>query len=235
VQRSLKARMVNPQVIVNVSGNVNNSVTVIGEVRTAGRFPLSPNHERLLDVIAQAGGATKPSADVQVTIVRGEQSRSATLAALLANPAENIRLSPGDQIRLVIRPRKFSTFGAFSKASQVSIDDERISLAGAISRLGGLDANTADAGSVLVFRLERAAVAKSVGVQAPEGSAVAPIIYRFNMREPASYFVANTFEIRPDDLIYVPRSDAAEVKKFFELVTSISQVAYDVRVTSVLR
>jgi polysaccharide biosynthesis/export protein len=75
IQQALRGRMVNPQVVVAVTTNLANSVTLIGEARTAGRFPLWANNDHLLDVIAAAGGATKPSADVLVTLVRGAESR----------------------------------------------------------------------------------------------------------------------------------------------------------------
>jgi polysaccharide biosynthesis/export protein len=172
---------------------------------------------------------------VLVTLVRGAESRSSSLAALMADPSQNVQLAPGDQIRLIYQPRKFSTFGALAKSAQVPIEDDHLTLANAISRMGGLDPNTANARSILVFRMERPAVARAIGLETAEQAPFAPVIYRFNMREPSGFFVANNFEVRSDDLIYVPRSDAAELRKFFELVSSVSRVAYDVRVTSVLR
>ena len=165
--------------------------------------------------------------------MRGDQSVRTTLADLLADPAENVRLAPRDQVRVSYSPRKFSTFGALARASQIAIEDERLSLAGALSRMGGLDPATANAQSVMVFRLERAEVARALGLAAADNRPV-PIIYRLNLREPAGLFVANTFEVRDQDLVYVPRANAAEVRKFFELAAAISRVGYDISVTSLL-
>lgn len=234
IRTALRGRAVNPQVTVFIEANLANAVTVMGEVRTAGRFPLSANQDRLLDVLAAAGGSTKPAADTAVTVVRGSQSVTTTLAELMADPQENVRLAPRDQVRVTYRPRKFSTFGAFARASQVAIEDESLSLAGAMSRMGGLDTTTANASAVMVFRFERPEVARALGVAAPPAGDRVPIIYRLNLREPMGYFVANNFEVRADDLIYVPRSDATEVRKFFDLASTVSRVAYDIRVTSVL-
>jgi polysaccharide export outer membrane protein len=160
---------------------------------------------------------------------------NASLSALLADAGENIRLAPRDQIRVSYSPRKFSTFGALSKSAQVAIEDDHLSLAAALSRMGGLDTNAANAQSVMVFRLERPEVARSIGVAIAPDARGAPVIYRLNLRDPTGLFVANSFEVRSDDLIYVPRSDAAEVRKFFDLVSAISRVGYDIRVTSVVR
>jgi polysaccharide export outer membrane protein len=233
VRSALRGRLINPQVVVTLASNVANAVTVIGEVKTSGRFALSTGADRLLDVLAAAGGSTKPAPDTVVTVVRGEQSVRATLADLLADPAENIRLAPRDQVRVAFSPRKFSTFGALARASQIAIEDERLSLAGTLSRMGGLDPATANAQSVMVFRLERPEVARALGLAVTDGRP-APVIYRLNLREPAGLFVANNFEVRDQDLIYVPRADAAEVRKFFELAAAISRVGYDISVTRLL-
>jgi polysaccharide export outer membrane protein len=235
IQDRLRGRLINPQVVVAMVTNVANAVTVIGEVRSAGRFPLSVSNDRLLDVIAAAGGATKPAADCVVTVARGDLSVGTSLSALLADPAENVRLAPRDQIRVSYSPRKFSTFGALAKASQIPIEDEHLSLAGALSRMGGLDPASANAASVLVFRMERPEVAAAIGGVVADNAKGIPVIYRLNLRDPSGLFVANSFEVRNDDLIYVPRSDAAEVHKFFDLVSTISRVGYDISVTSVLR
>jgi polysaccharide export outer membrane protein len=235
IRAALRGRLVNPQVVVSVTSNLTNTVTVIGEVRNVGRYPLSVGGDRLLDVLAAAGGSPRSAADVVVTVVRDEQTASATLSALLAEPTENVRLAPGDQVRVAYRPRKFSTFGAFTRSAQIPIEDDTLSLAGAISRMGGLDTNAAQASSVLVFRLERPEVARELGFSVPQGQTSAPVIYRLNLREPSGLFVAGAFEIQSEDLIYAPRAETAELRKFFELVSAISRVTYDVSVARVIQ
>ena len=235
IRQALVGKVINPQVVVSVAANVANSVTVMGEVRNAGRFGLSANSDRLMDILAQAGGSTRPAPDVELTIVRGDRSATTHMAAILANPAENIRLAPHDQIRLAYKPRKFSTFGAFAHASQVSIDDDTLTLAGALSRMGGLNPALSDANSVMVFRFERSEIAQALGLQIQPAAGGAPVIYRLNLRSPTGYFVANTFEVQANDLIYVPQADSTEVRNFFDLVSSITRVAYDVSVTRGLR
>ena len=41
-------------------------------------------------------------------------------------------------------------------------------------------------------------------------------------------------EIMPEDVIYVPLAGAAEARKFFEFVQSVTRVVYDVSVTSAI-
>jgi polysaccharide export outer membrane protein len=234
IQAGLRGRAVDPQVEVSLVTNVSNSVTVLGDVRTVGRVPLSANNERLLDVLAVAGGPTRPPADIMVSIVRGDTVASTPLIALLHDPAQNIRLAPRDQVRLLYAPRKYSTFGALGRVSEQQIEDESLTLAGAISKNGGLDTLTANAASVLLFRFERPEVANALGVHMVPSAKGVPIIYRLNLMEPNGFFVANKFEVKSNDIIYVPRSDSTEFKKFLELVSIVSQVTYNLTVTPVL-
>lgn len=234
VQRALRGRFANPQALVAVETNVANSVSILGEVKTGGRFPLTTNGNRVLDIVAAAGGVTRSPWDTEVTVVRGRASAVAPLPAILADPAENIRLAPGDRIQVAYKPRKFSTFGALAKSDQISIEDQTLSLAGALGRMGGLDNQAANPASVLLFRFERPAVAQALGLTVPEGMTRVPVVYRLNLRQPDGFFVAQKFNVQADDLIYATRADAAEVKKFFALVSSISQVAYDIAVVRVV-
>lgn len=232
IRKALRRRAVDPQVSVSVVSSNANSVSVIGEVRNTGRFLLSPHNDRLLDVLAAAGGPAKNPADLAVGVSRGARYGEIQLSELLADPAQNIRLAPHDQIRVLDRPRKYSTFGAFRGDAQTPIDDDNVTLAAAISRAGGLDTLSANAASVLVFRFERPEVAEALGVKLPPAAKGVPIVYRLNFLKPDRLFVADNFDIRPNDLVYVPRSDFSETRKFFDLVNSVTQIGYNLRVTS---
>ena len=45
-----------PQVVVALEQQNTSLISVLGDVRTAGRFPANPSGERILDYIARAGG-----------------------------------------------------------------------------------------------------------------------------------------------------------------------------------
>lgn len=234
IRRSLIGKVGNPQVVVSLAQNAFNTVIVLGDVRNPGRAPLSVNADRILDVIAAAGGPTRPPEDVLVSIQRNGETFSAPMTAVTSEFGENIRLARGDQVNLLYRPRRFSTFGALGAVSQTDIPPGSLSLAGALSRVGGLDTNTANARSVLVFRFERPEVAEALGVTQPASIRGVPIVYRLNLEEPSGFFTANNFQIQPEDIVYVPRSGSAELSKFFTLVQTVTRVVYDVSVTSTL-
>lgn len=232
IRRSLRGRSVGPQVTVSVLESKANSVTVIGQVRAAGHFPITPHNDRLLDVIASAGGPTKPPADLAVVVFRGAVSAEAPLSLVINDPAQNIRLAPQDQIRVLDRPRKYNTFGAVARAAQTPIEDDTLTLAGALSRAGGLDTYSANAAEVMLFRFERPEVARALGVNLPVAAKGVPIIYRLNLRKPDGFFIANNFNMQADDILYTPRSGLTETNKFLTLINNVTQVGYNIRATS---
>lgn len=234
IRRALAGRVGNPQVVVALAENSYNTVTVLGEVRQPGRVPLSTNANRIVDVIANRGGVGRPPEDIMVTIRRNGQSFSAPLSVVTSSFDENIRLTRGDQVNLVYKPRHFSTFGALGAVTQVEMGAGSLSLAGAISKVGGLDTNSANARSVLVFRFERPEVAAALGLSQAATDRGVPVVYRLNLEEAEGLFIANNFVIQPDDIFYVPRSGSAELGKFFTLVRTVTGAIYDISVTSTL-
>ncbi|CAN5330756.1 polysaccharide biosynthesis/export family protein [soil metagenome] len=234
IRRALIGKVANPQVVVSVAENTFNTVTVLGEVRNPGRAPLTSNANTILDVIAARGGTGRAPEDVLVRLQRGQTVYTAPFTAVTTDFGENIRLQRGDQINLLFKPRRFSTFGAFGAVAQLEMGPGPLDLAGAISKVGGLDTNSANARSILIFRFERPEVAQALGITQPATARGVPVVYRLNLEEATGFFVANNFEIQPEDVLYVPRSGSAELGKFFTLVQTVTRVVYDVSVTSTL-
>ena len=234
IQRALRGKVGNPQVVVSVANNAYNTVTVLGEVRQPGRALLSGNANTILDIIAAAGGSTRTPEDVIVNIQRDGRTYTAPLGVVTTEFGENIRLQRGDQVNLTYRPRRYSTFGALGAISQVEMAAGPLTLAGALSRVGGLNFTIANARSVLVFRFERPEVAQAIGLTQPALPRGVPVVYRLNLEEGTGFFTANNFMIQPDDILYVPNSDSAELSKFFTLVQTFTRVIYDISVTNTL-
>ena len=234
IRRALSRQVGDPQVTVSVEANLANTVIILGEVRAPGRAALGVNADTILDVIAAVGGPARPAEDIEVQVRRGGRTFAAPLSAVATDFNENIRLQRGDQINLVYQPRRIKTFGALGAVTQADMPAGEMTLAGALSRAGGLQDAQANARSVLVFRFERPDVAQALGVTQPATVRGVPIVYRLNMEEASAFFTAETFVMRPDDTIYAPRSSSAEIRKFFELVQTVTRVVYDVSVTSAL-
>lgn len=234
VRRALIGKVANPQVLVGIADNASNTVNVFGDVRQPGRAPLGVNSDRILDVIAAAGGSARETDDLTISIQRGGQTYTAPMTAVTTEFGENVRLQRGDVINVQYKPRRFSTFGALNAVTQVDMPAGPMTLTGAMSKVGGLNTNTANARRVMVFRFERPEVAEALGITQPATPKGVPVVYQLDFNEAANVFAATNMQIMPEDVIYVPLAGAAEARKFFEVVQSLTRVVYDVSVTSSL-
>lgn len=219
-----RANSENPQVMVAVRENVNNTVVVQGEVRKPGRLPLTLARERILDAIALAGGPASPSGDSMIRLSRGDQSAESPLSAIEPGSPDDLQLLPHDRLSVAFRPRSYTLLGAAGKPAEVPFQNLRVSLAEALGRGAGPNDQQADARAVFVFRYEPAELDGS-----PASGAV-PIAYRVNMRDPMAYFLTQRFEMRPRDVIYVGNADASIPTKAIQVLNLFFSPFYTARV-----
>ena len=76
--------------------------------------------------------------------------------------------------------------------------------------------------------------AQALGINQPATPRGVPVVYELDFSDAANVFAATNMEVMPEDVIYVPLAGAAEMRKFFEVVQSLTRVVYDVSVTSTL-
>ena len=86
IEQRLAEKAIEPQVIVTVTRSVTNSATVTGEVVHGARVPLSLKGDRLLDLIAAAGGAKAPVYETFVRLSRDGITATIPMEALVAEP-----------------------------------------------------------------------------------------------------------------------------------------------------
>ena len=204
-----------PQAVVTIKQNVSNTVFVSGEVSRAGRIPLTNSRERLLDVIAEAGGARGQPYDVMASITRGDRTVSQRLSEIHQESADNLMLNPGDRISLSREPLTYSVLGAAQKVAQVPFDTNRLSLAEAVARAGGPSDTMADPSAVFLFRYEAAQNSSA------EGEFERPTVYRLNMLQPTSYLVAQRFMVQDKDVIYFANARANQPGKLAQIISQI--------------
>lgn len=224
IQQRLADKAIEPQAIVTVKNSVTNTATVQGEVVTGKRVPLSVGGDRLLDVIADAGGAKAPVYNTFVRLSRHGVTATIPLERLVSDPAENIYAWPGDVLTLIQVPQTFSVFGAAGTNAEVQFGAEKVNLAEALAKAGGLQDLRADPRGVFLFRFEPSSVVAALNApliaSGPDGSS--PIIYRLNMREAKSYFYAERFPIEDKDVIFVANAKLSDLQKFFTLVNTVT-------------
>jgi polysaccharide export outer membrane protein len=224
IEQRLADKAIEPQVIVIIAKSVTNAATVSGEVVNGARVPLSLNGDRLLDLIALAGGAKSPVYETFVRLTRDAVTVTIPMEALVSNPAENIYAWPGDVLTLVRLPQTFSVFGATGQNTQVSFNAEKVTLAEALAKAGGLQDLRADPAGVFLFRFEPPDVVDALKARAlatgPGGSS--PIVYRLDLSDANSYFFAQRFPVEDKDIIYVANARLNELQKFFTLLNTVT-------------
>lgn len=209
-----------PQAMVQVIRNATSNVTIVGDVNTSLRMPLTAKGELLLDALAAAGGVKQPINKTILQITRGDKVQSLPLDTIIRDPKQNIVLQPGDLITALYQPLSFMVLGATGKNDEVNFEAQGISLAQALARSGGLNDARADARAVFIFRFEDKAALdwKSPPLTTPEGKV--PVIYQVDLRDPATFFIAQSFPVQNRDVLYVSNAPAAELQKFMSLVVS---------------
>jgi polysaccharide biosynthesis/export protein len=228
VQRSVEQRLaekaIEPQAIVTITKSIANSATVTGEVVAGARLPLSVRGDHILDLIAAAGGAKAPVYETFVRLSRGGITATIPMEALVSDPSENIYVQPGDVLTLVRIPQSFTVFGATGANAQVPFTAERMTLVEALAKAGGLQDQRADPAGVFLFRFEPPRVVKALGRPqigtGPDGST--PVVYRLDLRDAKSYFLAQRFPIDDKDIVYVANADLNEIQKFFTLLNTLT-------------
>jgi polysaccharide biosynthesis/export protein len=223
----LSAKAHDPQVAVRIVTNANATVTVVGDVATNARVPLTPRGERLLDVIASVGGVKQPVGKTTIQITRGNRVATLPLQTIIHDPTQNIRLGRDDVVTALYQPFSFTSLGATGKSEEIQFEGTGVTLAQALGRVGGLNGDRADVRGVFIFRLEDpAALDPAIAATArrtPDGRI--PVIYRVNMRDPATFFVAQTFPIKNKDVLYVSNAPLADFARFMSIASSMAFTA----------
>lgn len=221
VQR-LQRKANQPQVLVRLVRNNTASVTVVGEIANSLRMPLTERRERLLDALAAAGGVRQPVNKMTMQLTRGDQVRSMPLDTIIRDPRQNVVLQPGDVVTSLFQSQSFTVLGATGKNEEVPFEASGITLAQALGRAGGLQDQRADARGVFLFRFESAEALENGGrglPVTPEGKVA--VIYRVNLADPATFFVAQNFPVQSKDILYVSNAPAADLQKFLNIIGSV--------------
>jgi len=222
IERGYRGKSQSPQVVVAVKNNLSGTVYVTGDVRRPGRVELSLQSERLLDAIGIAGGTVAQTQDMVVRVTRDGRQVEQRLDRVRAASADDLVLVPGDRVELLRQPQTYVMLGAANKPSQVSFDQSNLTLAEAVGRAGGPNDASANPRAVFLFRYDPV---PSTGTAATPGTPPLPqqrpTIYRLNLLEPSSYFLAQRFAMRDKDVLYVSNAGINRTAKFVSIINQL--------------
>jgi polysaccharide biosynthesis/export protein len=232
IVRRLQGKAHLPQVIVSFARSATATATVVGDVEKNSVVPLTGKGERLLDAIAVAGGTKQTVNKMTIQLSRGTIVESLPLEAIIRDPRQNVVLAPGDIVTAYYQQLSFTALGTTGKNQELPFEATGLSLAEALGRVGGLDTQNANPSGGFLFRFEDA---QALGLDpenpvrvTPKGpvrvsvdaQGRVPVIYRFNLRDPATFFAAQNFSMRDKDILYVSVAPLAEISRFTGILSS---------------
>jgi polysaccharide biosynthesis/export protein len=233
----IKNRAIEPQAVVALVTPNSSLITVIGEINSAttasptGRIVPQLSGERLLDVLARAGGLKDQGQDTWVVLERQGRRAAVPFGSLIYEPGNNIWAWPNDTIYLYKEPQTFLAFGASGLQGQFPFSAGptssawRMTLAEAVAAAGGLLDLVADPGSVFLYRREPRQLAELLGVDCSQmDEPTVPIVYSVNLSDPAGYFLATRVQMRDKDVIFAANAQAVEITKFAAFANTVISV-----------
>lgn len=224
----LRNRAIEPQVVVSLNQQHSSVVSVLGDVNTPGVLALNSVGERMLALIARAGGPKYEAIESYVTLQRDGKRVRVSLSRIVHDPNENIFIRPNDVIFLTRESPSFTALGAlnqnvFGFNSEITFDVETLTLAQAIGKAGGLNDQQSDPAEVFVYRYEDRPLLQKLGVDTTRFTYERiPTIYHVNLRDPSGMLLASGFQMRTKDVMYVAN---AKVVDYYKLLTLINNTA----------
>ena len=240
ISREIVSRLENlaiqPQAVVGFSSRGGSEVSVLGEVRSAQRYSLNFNGEKILDAISRAGGPSAPGYEVFVTLHRDGVEYTVPFDYLVLNPEKNLFLEPGDTVYLYREPENFLFFGAAGFAGKFNFGRRVLTLAEAIGEGNGLNDTRADPSDVYVYRYEDKDFIASLDPDVrPESLPInekgdkTPVVYKFDLREAGGMFLTQKFALKTRDVVYAGNAELTEFLKFLNIVNPSSVTTINTR------
>lgn len=194
-----------PQVDVRVAGYKSQAVSVTGQVKSPSRQPLTDVALTLLDAVNAAGGLTEEADPRRVTLRRNGSNYMVDMQAFLEEGVRgnNPVLLNGDVVSVGrLELLEAYLLGQIVKPSTIDLTKENITLTQAVTRVGGLAEDSADARGIFVFR----------------DTASGIVVYQLDAANPVAYLLGAQFTIMPQDVIYVT---SAPLYRWNRLISSV--------------
>ena len=180
-----------PQVTVRIQSFRSRRAYIEGEVRTPGTQIFTDVPMTLMEGINRAGGITAAGDRSAVTLTRNNETVNINLMQMQdagLNP-NRILLQSGDLVTVKSREdSKVFVMGEISRPSALLMRNGRLTLNEALGEAGGPNLSTANTAQIYVIRNNA------------EGS---PVVFHLNAASPTALALAETFALRPRDVVYL--------------------------------
>lgn len=196
-----------PQITVRLASFRSKQVYIEGEVRTPGVQPINDVPMTLYEAINRAGGLQATADQSRLVLIRDGKSYSIDMTAMLDQKisGSQIVLKDGDVLRVTSRDQNgVYVMGEVNKPTFATpLRDGSLTLSDALSQAGSLNNNSADAHQVFVIRASTP--------QTPE-------IYHLDAESPIAMVLANQFQLRPKDVVYIDGNGLVRLNRVLSLL-----------------
>jgi polysaccharide export outer membrane protein len=180
-----------PQITLRIQAYRSGRIYIDGEVRTPGLQALNDVPMTLPEALARSGGMTALADRSSISITRDGITTKVSLPQLLQrniNP-NNIMLRNGDLVRVLGREEaKIFVMGEVLRPSTLTLRNGSLTLNEALGDAGGINQVSGDPRQIFVVR--------AANTDKPE-------IYHLDAASPTAFALAEGFELKARDVIYV--------------------------------
>jgi len=204
------AREVSPsaEATVRRTERLDKRVFIYGEVNQAGGAVIDREDFTLLEALASSGGPAGPPHLFTFVLHRDGATYRTNVSSLAE---ERVLAQDADVLKVEENPAlAFQVTGVIGKPGRYPFPGERSSVMDALSMAEGLDPGKSDARGVFVFRAD-----------GQGGNTV----YGIDVSKPNGMFLAQAFELMPNDVVYISESPTAHWQRATDNVLPVLGVA----------
>ena len=197
--------LAHPNVTLRVQAYRSKRVYIDGEVKSPGLQAINDIPMTLVEAINRAGGLLPMADQSRIELERGKTHYAINLRDLVQkniNPGL-VMLAPGDVVRVHSRDEsKVFVSGEVVTPKALTMHDGRLTLSEALGESGGISPLSGDARQVYVVR------------KTPQRTRV----FQLDARIAGSLAMAEAFELRPKDIVYVAATPLANWNRNLSLL-----------------
>ena len=157
----------------------------------------------MLDVLATAGGSKQAIAKSVVQITRGDRSLTLPLSEVVSDGRQNIILQPNDVVTVFYQPYTFTVLERPARMLKCHWKARRLACLKRSGAWAGyrIIERTFRGFSSFVSRIRMQSTHRYVRGRVRPAMERIPVIYRVDLRDPATFLVAQNFPIKIKDVL----------------------------------
>lgn len=204
--RRLAKFLTDPNLTVRVKEYRAGRVYMDGEVEKPGLQAINDIPMTLPEAISRAGGLTPTADRSSIAVTRNGVTTLVNLSQLTelsVNPSR-IMLAAGDLVRVGNRDEsKVYVLGEVTRTSALPLRSGRLTLNEALGESGGVSSVSGDPRQIYVVRSRNGRQGGTANAGAAAVTPTTPEIYHLDASSPVAYALAEGFELRARDVVFV--------------------------------